>query len=460
MPAAMAEILTQAKMAPLHLDAHVTKMSRKQLDAFKRQLEAHISHTRHLYISGAYLQYMLSGLISSAPTLESLTLVQLEVEIPMVVVPSDLFNGTTPSLTSLELRGCNISWKAPLLKGLQTLVIELVGPSTEERPNLKHWLDGLDQMPQLETLVFRYASPSASVAAPLISEPSRTVTLSSLTRFGIVASAEDCVLALTHLALPSLTWLHVEAESHESEGEDVQLLIPYIARNVYVLQGTEQLRSILVDGHSGCAIVHAWTTFNDPDLVRKSVPENLIFTARGNNWHLGVDTAILNTLLTILPLNSVSILTSRSITELSKEFWLSHVPRWPMLERASLNPTTIKAFRDMLAKDAPPDGPRLPSLTKLILVDAALNVSRAYDLRDMLLERVEQGAPLQVLDLRTCVADDRAIRLLGEIVVDVQEPLASRPSMRMRGRMRGRQLQSAWYPDTKDADGVEYDYEY
>ena len=70
-------------------------------NSLTRQLEAHISHTCHLYISGAYLQYTPSRLISSAPTLESLTLVQ--VEIPMVVVPSDLFNGTTPSLTSLEL---------------------------------------------------------------------------------------------------------------------------------------------------------------------------------------------------------------------------------------------------------------------------------------------------------------------------------------------------------------------
>ena len=132
------------------------------------------------------------------------------------------------------------------------------------------------------------------------------------------------MLALPHLALPTLTWLHVEAKSHKSEGEDVQLLIPYIARNVYELQGTEQLRSTLIDGHSGCAIIHAWTIFNDPDLVQKSVPKNLIFTARGSNWHLGVDTAILNTLLTILPMNSISILTSQSITELSKEFWLSH----------------------------------------------------------------------------------------------------------------------------------------
>ena len=43
----------------------------------------------------------------------------------------------------------------------------------------------------------------------------------------------------------------------------------------------------------------------------------------------------------------------------------------------------------------------------------------------MLIERVEQGVPLEVLDLRTCFAADRAIQLLKEIVVEVQEPLAA-----------------------------------
>jgi hypothetical protein len=87
------------------------------------------------------------------------------------------------------------------------------------------------------------------------------------------------------------------------------------------------------------------------------------------------------------------------------------------------------AFRDML-EDAPPDGPLLPSLTKLIILNVTLTASRAYFLRDMLIERAEQGVPLNVLDLRTCIASDRAVQLLTEIVVDVQGPLASLP-MRM-----------------------------
>ena len=45
-------------------------------------------------------------------------------------------------------------------------------------------------------------------------------------------------------------------------------------------------------------------------------------------------------------------------------------------------------------------------------------------LGDMLIERVEQGVPLEVLDLLKCTAPAHAIQLLREIVVDVKEPLA------------------------------------
>lgn len=48
---------------------------------------------------------------------------------------------------------------------------------------------------------------------------------------------------------------------------------------------------------------------------------------------------------------------------------------------------------------------------------------RSGHLRDMLIKRVEQGVPLEVLDLRTCIAANRVIQLLAEIVIEVQGPL-------------------------------------
>jgi hypothetical protein len=51
-----------------------------------------------------------------------------------------------------------------------------------------------------------------------------------------------------------------------------------------------------------------------------------------------------------------------------------------------------------------------------------LTALRTYRLHDILIKRVEQGVPLETLDLRTCTAADRAIQLLAETVGDVQGP--------------------------------------
>jgi hypothetical protein len=422
-PAAMTEIPARAKMTPLHLEADFTRWRWAEVNAFQKQLEVHISHTRHLSIYKP-LPWVLERLSLSAPALESFSLSHNTVQ---VAIPVNLFNCAAPSLTSLELKKCNISWKSPLLRKLRTLKIR--GVSDEARPELEDWLDALGEMPQLKTLVLSYATPLVPLTTAFMPEPSRTVTLPSLTKFHISAFAKDCVLALAHLVLPALTCLHVNAESHERDGEDVRLLIPYVSRNVYVLQDTELLRSILVDGKSERAEVVAWTMFDadlkffDPNaMVRASDPAPLIFTATSRNWRLGVDTAILESLLTHLPANFVSTLTARNNSGLGKEFWARQAPKWSLLERASLTSGAITGFTDMLAEDAPPDGPRLPSLTKLILVDVEVTVDWTRDMRDMLIERVGQGVPLEVLDLSMSFAVDREINSLKEIVVDVKEP--------------------------------------
>jgi hypothetical protein len=139
-----------------------------------------------------------------------------------------------------------------------------------------------------------------------------------------------------------------------------------------------------------------------------------------------------------------------------------------MLEQARLFPTAVKAFVDMLAKDSPPSIPRLSSLINLILVDIDLNGPRAYRLRDMLMERVEQGVPLEVLDLRMCHAGDRSIQFLAEIVVEVREPLTVRPTtMEESASFDWRvgighwdqvdfyDLPESWFPN--EFDGIEFD---
>ena len=479
-PVGMAEILSRAKTAPLHLEAYFYKTNMERFEDLGKQLEAHIFHTRYLKLSGCHLSTVVKRLVSSTPTLESLTL--SHTSSLYTTIPDNLFNCTAPSLTSLRLQqNCDIGWKSPLFKGLR--ILEILEPSEEARPELNDWLDALNEMPQLKELSLRSATPVAPHADPLILPSiSRTVTLPSLTYFYIGASAEDCALALAHLVLPTLTQLHVDIKSHNWDGEDVLLAIPYIVRNVCVLQDIEPIRSILIAGERKRTEVVTWTTPGADVKVRG--PESLnsmsrsacfLFVANGDSWHYGVKTAISDALLTLLPTDSVSTLTAQNRTRLSKGFWLRHASGLRLLEQARLVPTAVRAFKEMLSEDIPfdSDGPQFPLLTKLILLDVRLTLIRTLHLRDTLIERVEQGVPLEYLDLRTCVAPNRAIQLLAEIVVDVREPLGARkiPLDVFYNRYEGIGYRNAvefddgrgsWYDDTdsgEDEDGDEDDSE-
>ena len=68
------------------------------------------------------------------------------------------------------------------------------------------------------------------------------------------------------------------------------------------------------------------------------------------------------------------------------------------------------------------ESPLLPSLTKLVLVNILFRARRTLRLCDALMKRVEQGVPLETLDLRTSIATSHAVGLLGEILVDVLGP--------------------------------------
>jgi hypothetical protein len=143
------EILARAKKAPLHLEAWMASChwNSARVSAFEKELQSRVSHICHLRIAsleGSYLRRTLEGLASPAPTLEYLSLSH---PIPLsrvsVTVPDTLFDGTTPRLSCLELRYCDISWKSPLLKGIRYL--ELSARSENARPSLTGWLDALDK---------------------------------------------------------------------------------------------------------------------------------------------------------------------------------------------------------------------------------------------------------------------------------------------------------------------------
>lgn len=147
-----------------------------------------------------------------------------------------------------------ITWKSLLLKGLRTL--EILDLPARARPELNDWLC-LERNAPIERAYPSICHPLALLTHPLIS---RTVTLPSLTYFRIGASVKDCALALAHLVLPTLIRLHVNIGSHDRGGEDVLLVIPYVVQNVYALQDTGPIQSILIAGERKCTEVLTWTS--------------------------------------------------------------------------------------------------------------------------------------------------------------------------------------------------------
>src|SRR6266702_2227658 len=431
-PAGATEILARAKKAPLWLEARVPifRWDDARFSAFQNELQTHVSHICHLSISTkpVYLRKTLEALISPAPTLEYL-LLSVEKDRPRttsrVSIPDTLFNGTTPRLSCLKLSHCNISWKSPLLKGLKNL--EILMQSVGARPSLAVWLDALDEMPQLKTLVLHSATPI--VPFPFNVEVERTVTFPFLTHFDISGCVEDCALALAHLVLPALNRLCLTAKSSLPNGGDVQKILPYVTRHAHGPQDTRPLRSVLIRAERTLVDILAWPAPDiDVDVCDTSYAATLsarvALSVTSKDWFIpGAHIGVLAAAIAALPLDSLGTLTAHHRTLLNEQFWLRHAPQWPLLQRVRLAPPAARGFREMLLQDNGGGGcPPLPSLTKLDLIDVALSARRTLRLCDAFMNRVEQGVPLETLDLSTCYATSRAIRLLSEIVVDVWGP--------------------------------------
>ncbi|KAF8257864.1 hypothetical protein EI94DRAFT_1816687 [Lactarius quietus] len=416
--AGVAEILARAKMVPLYLEAKGPDghMNNPRCTAFQKELQKRVSHTSHLLISAIsfHLHKTFIGLESPAPTAE---------------LPNTLFNGSTPNLSCLELHNCNISWESPLLKGLRYL--EIHSPSVESRPSLSVWLDALDNMSQLKTLTLHWASPIAPSGVPLPFDVERTTALPSLTDLDISASPRACALALAHLRLPALTHLSVATKCRRRGSNEAQEILPYVAQHAHGPQDTQPLRSVLIHARAMRIDILAWTA---PDIdfdVRDSILFlNAMLSARMTlsititDWSVeDTHTMIFDVAMAALPFDRLVTLSAPNPIKLDEHVWRHHAPRLPLLQCARLSPPAARGFRSILLDKGENEGPLLPSLKKLVLNDAVLKGPWILGLCDILMKRVDQSVPLEVLDLRTCaVTDPAAIQQLSEIVVVVWGP--------------------------------------
>ena len=448
--AGASEMLVRAKSVPLYLEATrassrcwESRWDGEQFDAFLTELQARVPHICHLSINakGYHLGNTLDLLVSPAPTLKYLSLVspgvterKHETIWDEVFIPDALFEGIAPRLSRLELRNCYISWKSPLLKGLKCLII--LTPFESVRPNLAVWLDALDEMPQLQTLTLYSASP---IALPLPFVVERTVTLPSLTHLDMSASVDDCALALAHLDLPALTWLCLIQLYQKNSS--VQGALQYVARHAHGSQDIQPLQSILISTYYSTRLdILAWAVPNidvevhdPPTLLGATVPTRVAISFRSEDWSLRNDyLEILDAVMTALPLDSLVMLAAQDLVglahDLTDQFWLRHLPKWPLLRRVRLSPPVDRGFLEALLEDnGGPESPLLPSLRELVIGQGQYSSrgSAWTCLCDALIKRVEQRVPLEVLDLRMYYPSlhlSAEVRALSEIVVNVLEP--------------------------------------
>ncbi|KAF8264774.1 hypothetical protein EI94DRAFT_1737669 [Lactarius quietus] len=439
--AGAAEILTRAKKAPLHLMADIpfSRWDEARFSKFRKELHDHTFHIRHLQFSAESIQFSrtLNSLTSPAPTLESLKLMNHGsadgTTFSQGFIPETLFDESTPRLARLELSNYAINWKSPLLRGLKYLDIK----SPYKRPRVSIWLEALDEMPQLQTLILQYASPISPPNTSLPFDVERAVTLPSLTFLDITSRATDCGLALGHLVLPALTSLCLVVDSCFPDGSDVPETLPYVARHAK----THPLHSVFVRSNTMCVEMLACSTSPDFDIYDTLTPEadmrneistpvtvdpvQVEFSVRNVDWSPETHTEVFDTMMAALPLDSLVVFTAQRHTQLDEQFWLHHAPQWPLLQHIRLAPRAAHGFRELLLDDRNARleiPPLLPSLKKLILFDTRLSARRTLHLCDVLMERVEQGVPLETLDLSRCIATGRAVELLSEIVVEVLGP--------------------------------------
>ncbi|KAF8267394.1 hypothetical protein EI94DRAFT_1801733 [Lactarius quietus] len=425
------EMLARAKKAPLHLEARIPLgdwgWDDSRFNGFEKEIQTRLSQICHLSISteSFHLQRMAEGLTSPAPTLESLSLSQPRIPSWRVDVPYTLFGGTAPRLSFLKLRNCDIRWKSPLLRGLTCLDV-----STELRPSFTDWLKALHEMPHLEKLVLHSSPPIGlpiGLPSPSTFDIKGSVSLPSLTHLDISANARSCTYALSYLFLPALTKLRVTLESmNESYLQDAFLSLSQHANGP---QDTEPLQSVLISGERTCANILAWPMpnididFHDPFAllsVALSARVALSFTSIGHSrdQNLNLDSA-----MTALPLGGIVTLTAQHRSYLDDQFWLHNAPKWHLLQCVRLTLTEARGFIEMLLEDTGGrEYPVLPSLIMLVLLDIPLSGCRTHRLCDALMKRVEQGVPLETLDLRTCRATTYTVQLLSEIVVEVWGP--------------------------------------
>ena len=184
------------------------------------------------------------------------------------------------------------------------------------------------------------------------------------------------------------------------------------------LQDTHPLQSMFFCNDITYIEILVWTLLDidvdfphSTDFLRAMRSTRMALSFTNFDGSADSEMEVFDALMDALPLDDLVTLTSQNRTgPLNEQFWLRHVPRWPLLRHVRLSAPGRRGFRETLEYNEGRESPLLPSLKRLVLIDTVLTTRRTVRLCDALMRRVDRGVPLETLDLRTC---------LGSFAVDL-----------------------------------------
>lgn len=192
----------------------------------------------------------------------------------------------------------------------------------------------------------------------------------------------------------------------------------------------QPLQNVAIRGEREGMEIYAWSDIYGEAsdypffiVTMLSAPRVALSVTCGD-WFINTHIELLDAAMEAFPLDNLMKLTTElDHARLDEVFWRNHAPRWPLLECMQLAPLAARGFIEMILEDnGGHENPLLPSLASLALPQNILTTPRALRLCDALMKRVEQGVPVEELDLRTCDATSYTVQLLSEIVASVWSP--------------------------------------
>ncbi|KIK48252.1 hypothetical protein CY34DRAFT_798348 [Suillus luteus UH-Slu-Lm8-n1] len=446
------EMLMRSKMAPLNLRCG----QRYRMDSVQKAL-MHIDRLQEVslpFLNGGityrWVMEFLNKLSScSAPRLQSLSLEEEFAQTLRIAIPISF---VAPNLRSLQLKYCNLSWASSVLTGLTVLNIKKLSP--ECLPTLEELISALRRMPGLRFLELEDALPTLPPQTMSLSRapPAMNVRLPHLKRLRLVAKILDVANVLAHIELPDSAMLEVQIGCRPSlmnANQEWNLSLPIISHALESCFKAKSCRTPRSMRLFAAGRIHVqYSTVRNPSSWVGSMSETCLDPEWAVEHPVMLDfdfpnetsTAILSDLWRLVPIKTLEALYIEGFFSCWDGFWTDLLGRGAAPNLAYLNlRETPQALEDLIISlrsthsstrsigwRAHKELVFSPALSHLVLASLEFDTSfstftRASDLLDVLIDRVNEGRGLDYLSITGCTCiSAHDVRLLREVVADVQ----------------------------------------